>query len=340
MTTKNDETPSIENEQFGVLEGMLTPLEDAIKDNDLVELCLHVYGKAEGPMSVQDLVTLCREEFKNQIDSEQVVQTVNRMISTETLIGPGYVAKTVEPGTGVVKFGVTDKGYAYLWDKLAQRNSDEVFDKFGRVIAINKKLNDPNREVESHDLFAISLLAVLRLRNQKSATATDVRKIVESWAQPSGRNLEVNESERKYPNPLNVFQRKFTNVFSSHNQIVKNGLMEKIADKAADEGTWRVTEKGKAVLMRRIQKDRRNLTLQMRTAALHENMGNHVLALQLITKYATQLGLTQEQSEAFLTVTKVIGNKVREDQQQIHQISIALATPETANTAKRLKPRV
>jgi hypothetical protein len=336
MTTTVATTPILENEQLGVLEGMLTPFKDAVKDNDMVELCLHVYGKADGPMTVPQLVGLCREEFKGHVDNENMVQAVSRMISDEAMLAPGFIEKKTD-AAGQLTFAVTDKGMAYLWDKLSSRNPDEVFDKFGKVMALNKKLNSPDRVIESHDLYALTLLAIMRIR-KKDATATDVRKILETWVQPSGHNAEVLESEKKYPNPMNRFQRKFHNMFSSHNQIAKDGLIERVTSTSESKETWRVTEKGKAVLMRRIQKDRRNLTLQMHNAVLKESLSTHVAALNLIGYYDST-SLSDEERNALMVVTRMIGAKVKEDHNQIKEISNLLATPETVSAASRPKPR-
>lgn len=327
-----DENFLDKEEQIGLLEGLLSPVENALEDGDMVEACLYVYGKEDGYLSSKQLLKKCNEEFKGKADENTMQALLSRMVSSKEMVVPGYIdIKRGEDGENL--FGVTDKGLAYLWGKLVKRNSDDIFDKFGKVIAINKKLNDPDRDIESHDLYALILLAVMRIRKDE-ATATDVRKIIESWVTPTGKNAEPLESELKYENPLTRFGRKFHNVFSSHKVMFKKGLIEMVDGTSA---TWRVTDKGKAVLIKRIQKDRRNLMLQMKNAAVQESLENNVLALHILSRYLKEDDITPQQNDAIGVVFDMINSKVEKDNKVVAEIASTLSNPETSTHGRSIK---
>jgi predicted transcriptional regulator len=318
-------TKTIENEHLGVLEGLFdSSAAEAAKEQDMTELCLRVYAVRD-KMKSEDLVRACQEEWGAHITRPQLIQAVNRMVSSGNLIQPGLVEKTKE--NGETMYGITEKGLAYLWKKFANRTSEGTLDKYAKVIALNKKLNHPERHIESHDLYALTLLAVSKLEG-KPATPTDVRKVLESWVSPTGINAQVLESEKSYTNPQTRFQRKFHNMFSSHNQILREGLIEQID--VGDESAWRVTEKGLALLMKRTLKEKRNLNLQMSASLLSKDLGMHVGVLQALGRYEG-LAKTEDEKKSVSEFSKLVLRLVQEDSQNIHQIKAALATPETAS---------
>jgi DNA-binding PadR family transcriptional regulator len=313
----------LDDDQFSVLEGMLNPRKDALEEGDLIELCLHVYAKQSGAVNIDKLITACRDEFKDLATKTQVVQVVNHMLSME-LTEPGYIQSQMNMDQKEYK--ITDKGLAYLWDNLAKRNPPEVLDRYGSVIAKNKKLNAPDRKIETHDLFALMLLAVLRLEGQ-DATASDVCKVLVKWVKPTGMNAEPLPSELKYTNPQTRFARKVHNVFSSHNQVENEGLIERVGEK--EVGTWRVTEAGKALLMKRTLKERRNLTMMMQAATIQKDMIGHITALNMVFSYQ-DLVSSEEEKMALATFSGMIQRMVKQEVEHVNNIKSVLETPETA----------
>lgn len=319
---------TLDSEQIGVLEGMLNPRRDALEEGDVIELCLDIYAKYDKPMDIDTLIRACRAEFKDLADKTQILQVVNHMLSPE-LKEPGYIQMTQNDGQK--EYAITEKGLAYLWDNLAKRNPPEVLDKYGSVIAINKKLNAPDRKIETHDLYALMLLAVLRL-DGKDATASDVCKVLVNWVKPTGINAEPLPSELKYTNPQTRFARKVHNVFSSHNNLVKDGLIVRLDD---DEvGSWRVTDAGKAVLMKRTLKERRNLTMMMQAATISQDMTRHFTAMNIVSSYGT-MATTPEEKAAVAVLSDMIQRVVAKDAEQIKNIRTILGTPETAKPEYR-----
>ena len=335
MTQKSD---IFENDsaQFGVLEGLFTPTQEALSEGDYKEVCLYVYANNDRPMTVEEIVGAVKQEFRNNVTPDQTIQAISRMVSSPELVKPGLIKMGKTEDKSKNTYQITESGYAYLWDKLYGRTPDNVLDGFGQVIALNKKLNSPERLIESHDLYALSLLAVLRLDGQASSTA-DVRKVLEKWIKPSGINAEILESERKNASPMNRFQRKFHNMFSSHNHITKEGLIQAIEDK---EGTvWKVTTKGKALLMKRTFKEKRNLTLQMQLSRFASSMEKNDHMLSMLNSYEPKAETEQEQ-RAFRTLNEMMLRQIENDRRHIMEISKTLGNPETAAPAYRKKPKI
>lgn len=324
---------NFENENLGVLESHLIPYGSAIEDGDLVEICLQVYAKEDKPLTVKELVKVCHNELKDFVDDgvEDITVAVHRLMNKATLVSPGYIQRRPDDN-GETTFQITDKGYAYLWDKNLHRHEKNIFDRYGKIIALNKKLNDPDREIEAHDLYALTLLAIQKL-NGAAETATDIREVLENWVTPTGINAEIVESEQEKKSPLNRFQRKFHNIFSSHNLLNKEGLISYIND-GKKPATWAVTTKGKALLMKRSIKERRNLNLQMQAAQVAHGMRDHLNVLAVVRPYE-HLAKTKEEQETVEKFLGFIASAIERDQRLVEAIQETLANPSTAKQVKR-----
>lgn len=316
---------NFENENLGVLEGHLTPYSAAVEDGDLIEICLQVYAKEEKPLTVKELVQICHRDLKDFVDDgvEDITVAVNRLMSKATLVAPGYVQRKPDLN-GETTFQITDKGYSYLWDKNIKRHEKNIFDRYGKIIALNKKLNDPDREIQASDLYALTLLAIQKLDGE-AETATDIRQVLETWVTPSGINAEVNESENEKKNPLNKFQRKFHNIFSSHNLLEKEGLIA-YGLNSKYKKSWAVTPKGKALLMKRSIKERRNLNLQMQAANVAHGIREHLNVLAVVRPYEG-FAKTEEEREIVEKFIGLVSNTIQQDQKLIETIRSTLGTP-------------
>lgn len=312
------------NEQVAILEGMLNPKNDALAGGDVLEMCLHVYAKHDKPLNVELLKATCEEEF-GAIASKEQISSIASCLTSKDLLKPGYIQKSEKDG--VAEYAITDVGLAYLWDNLAMRNSEEALDKYATVIAINKKLNAPDRKIETHDLYALMLLAVLKLEHLQGATASDVCKVLVDWVKPTGINAEALPSEMKYANPQTRFARKVHNVLSSHNNLEKDGFIERLD--SDESGSWRVTGAGRALLMKRTLKERRNLTMMMQAASISKDMAHHMAAMSVVSSYG-DLATTVEEKNAVTVMSRMIQTAVEKAAEQVKVIKSVLGTPETA----------
>lgn len=322
-----------ENENLGVLESHLIPYSSALDDGDLVEICLQVYAKEEKPLTLKELVKVCHNELKDFVDDgvEDITVAVHRLMNKATLVSPGYIQRRPD-ANGETTFQITDKGYAYLWDKNLQRHEKNIFDRYGKIISLNKKLNDPDREIEGHDLYALTLLAIQKL-NGTAETASDIREVLETWVTPTGINAEIVESEQEKKSPLNRFQRKFHNIFSSHNLLNKEGLIV-YNDEGKKTPSWAVTTKGKALLMKRSLKERRNLNLQMQAAAVAHGIRDHLNVLAVVRPYE-HLAKTKEEQEAVEKFLGFIATAIERDQKMVQTIQETLTTPTSSKTKRK-----
>jgi hypothetical protein len=329
MKTQNTTTKIFENEQLGVLEGLFT-LNDTNSD-DWQTQCLQLYAMADGPMTIEDIIRFAQNTARGKLDETQTIQLVSRMIAPTAWKEQGLV-DCDKNDAGVDTFAISEKGLAKLWDKSLSKNSEEALDRYGCVIALNKKLNAPDRVIESHDLYALTLLAILQLNKQSKkieGTPTEIRKLLVKWVRPTGINAEVTESERKNQNPLNRFERKFTNMFSTHNQIEKDGLIRRREKNG--ETSWEVTEKGKAHLVKRTLRDHKNLNLLLSANQLADKMGSYVAVMSILGGLRTGA----KNQKAFDEVLSHIDGLVQDASLRVGEIKDRLATAKTLGPMTR-----
>lgn len=331
MTQTNTSPVDIlQNEHLGVLEGMLSPPLSATTNP--VELVLHLYGRQEGPVSIEALIRQCHQEFKSHAHAEDLLAMVTRACNPHQndLVESGYISHDASVTPAL--YAITERGMARLWDLIVDRHSSNAFDKYARVIANNKKLNDPNRHIEEHDLFALTILAVGKLSSKrKDVTSTEIRTSLESWVAPTGRNAEILPSEKSNTSPMNRFQRTFHNMFSSHKSIQKAGLVAE-----TNSGGWVVTDKGKALVMQRTFRERRNLDYMIQSASILGEMDTHSMFLKLLQRYSNHATSATE-LQAMQTIGQLVDRVGKEHMDALDGIRRALETPATA-TAPRLKP--
>jgi hypothetical protein len=329
---KNTTQNLLENDQLGVLEGLFGPNEAA--ENWQIQ-CLKLYAQAEKAMTIEEIIRFTQNALPETVGEEQRVQLVSRMVGQQDWIDQGLLT-TEKNGQGDSVFAISDKGLSMLWDSAISKNSEAALERYGRVIALNKKLNAPTRVIESHDLYALTLLAILQLQKttkKRGGTSTEVRALLVDWVKPTGINAEVTESEKKYTNPLNRFERKFTNMFSSHNQIEKDGLLER--KEANGETIWNVTEAGKALLVRRTLRDHRNLNLILKANSLTDRMGSYLAVMDVLSGLSANA--PQDVRNSFKDVLTHVEDLVRADSTQVREIKARLDTAETLGPMKKPK---